>query len=42
MSTPHPVIASIVEGYGEERTLLGLCSGSFSASLPGAYATAHT
>ncbi|GGX94413.1 DUF4276 family protein [Streptomyces fructofermentans] len=38
MSAPYPVIASIVEGHGEERALLGLLQRIVPHLLPGAYA----
>lgn len=36
--SPYPVIASIVEGHGEERALLGLLQRLIPHLVPGAYA----
>lgn len=38
MSVPYPVIASIVEGHGEERSLQGLLHRLVPHLVPGAYA----
>ncbi|MFF7483931.1 hypothetical protein ACFZBC_00355 [Streptomyces luteogriseus] len=38
MSAPYPVIASIVEGHGEERALQGLLHRLVPHLVPGAYA----
>lgn len=38
MSDPHAVIASIVEGHGEEKALLGLLHRLVPHLLPNAYA----